>query len=755
MKTNKIGSYAFIAMAIVGVLLIAGCPTSGDDGGGGAVEFSGVLYEDGFTSSVTEPLYWNGKNGFTVKADTTEKKTGTTSFKVDWSAATDWNAVAVNVGSGQAAAGTVDLSGFDALTFWAKASAANAEIDKFGFGADDDKINSIGTRYEVWLENQAVDTTWTKYIIPLPNPAKLTAQNSLFYAADGKNGATIYLDDIKFETLGTVAVSSLTYSGGDMSMNVEGTKTIAGVSAEFTVDGTVIPNVMTTSLVAYVDWDSSAPAVATVDAKGVITGVSAGTATITGTLGTQTDTIAVTVTEAAAVTDTVDSRYYFFGDATGVDTPEIDSSGMTYFASYEETLTFSEETSGGADGTTNYNKFVGTGVKTWAAGGWGEGPYIDFTGYDTLVFWAKAPTTPTQEKIAATQLKIFFQSKHKTADGNIGAPIATVPETTFTTSWVKYEIPFSTFTAEPNFQMNAVNIIKYELLGNDHELHIDEMHLKSSGNAPIFAVRGDDFTKEIEDSRPADTKIANIKKLTFVTSQATSLSYSIQSQYETGAVKIDSATGVLAIADATKFVNATATKKTLTATILITASDGTTDVTDTLTVTIEVKPSSPAPADAPPVPTASNVINLFSDTYDSDGTATQIAGVNWNPNWSQTTVYSEETIAGNTVKKYANLNYQGIEFTSVDVSGKTKVHFDLWTADETSFQFFLISPGQDQTAHTVTPTLNQWNSYDVELTVFSGGNVELDKLYQIKLVGSGNTDGTTKKTVYIDNIYFY
>ncbi len=441
MKTNKIGSYAFIAMAIVGTLLIAGCPTSGDDGGGGAVEFSGVLYEDGFTSSVTVPLYWNGDNGFTVDADTTEKKTGTTSFKVDWSAAEDWNGVAVNVGSGQAAAGTVDLSGFDALTFWAKASAANAEIDKFGFGADDEKINSIGNRYEVWLENQAVDTTWTKYIIPLPNPAKLTAQNSLFYAVDGKNGATIYLDDIKFEKLGTVAVSSLTYSGE--AMNIQGTGTIAkaDLSAEFTVDGTVIPNVMTSNLVAYVDWKSSDTSIATVDAVGLITRVSDGTATITGTLGTLPPVdIAVTTQAVATFTgviydDAVQGGFSINKDANG------GAANVTIDSAFS------------VDSQTAIQVTLAAGTTIWGGFFFESSNGVDISGKDLKFSVLKtsldtAPITALGVKLQDTQgahheIDLFNESFTKTANGN----------------WYDFSIPVLAFNN------NAFDATGFNILG--------------------------------------------------------------------------------------------------------------------------------------------------------------------------------------------------------------------------------------------------------------------------------------------------
>ena len=72
---------------------------------------------------------------------------------------------------------------------------------------------------------------------------------------------------------------------------------------------------------------------------------------------------------------------------------------MTHFGGYDNTITFTTEASGGADSTSGYFKLVGSESQGWAAGGWGDGPYIDFTGYDTLVFWAKVPGTPTVGKI--------------------------------------------------------------------------------------------------------------------------------------------------------------------------------------------------------------------------------------------------------------------------------------------------------------------------------------------------------------------
>ena len=300
----------FIALPLV----LTGCPGASPGGNGDDKElaFSGVLYEDGFTAKLADPQYWNvdetaatdeeGARGFVTGAEKTIVKNGTESFKVDWSAATDWMGLSINVGSGATVSGTVDLSEFTALTFWAKADGSDAEIDEFGFGADGATISDNGPKYKSRIENVAVPTAdWKKFIIPLPNPAKLTEVNSLFYAVDGASGDTIYLDDIKFENLSTVAVKTFGYSGTALNVEAAGTANIGDLSAVFT-DGTDDISLTFENLAAHVSWVSDKPAVATVNDDGQITGVADGTATITGTLGGETVTITVTVAPAAAFT---------------------------------------------------------------------------------------------------------------------------------------------------------------------------------------------------------------------------------------------------------------------------------------------------------------------------------------------------------------------------------------------------------------------------------------------------------------------
>jgi hypothetical protein len=155
----------------------------------------------------------------------------------------------------------------------------------------------------------------------------------------------------------------------------------------------------------------------------------------------------------------------------------------------------------------------------------------------------------------------------------------------------------------------------------------------------------------------------------------------------------------------------------------------------------------PAPTTAPAVPPARSadlVISLFSNSY------TNVSGTDWFPNWGQSTSVSDIAVAGNTIKRYTNLNYQGVQFTSpINASGMTNLHVDIYTPNCTAFKFFLINAGIGEQAVTLTPTLAGWNSYDINLAQYPG--VALNNIGQFKL--EGTPFGSS--VVYLDNIYFW
>ncbi len=151
----------------------------------------------------------------------------------------------------------------------------------------------------------------------------------------------------------------------------------------------------------------------------------------------------------------------------------------------------------------------------------------------------------------------------------------------------------------------------------------------------------------------------------------------------------------------------------------------------------------PATNPATPTQLSSNVISVFSDAY------TNVSGTNFYPNWGQSTTHLDMTVSGNTIKRYDNLNYEGIEFASdLNITSMENLHFDIWTPNCSSLDFYLINTSpQLEKKITVSPTLSGWNSFDIPLTSFNG--IDLTKIRQFKLVGNNGS------TIYLDNIYFW
>jgi hypothetical protein len=150
----------------------------------------------------------------------------------------------------------------------------------------------------------------------------------------------------------------------------------------------------------------------------------------------------------------------------------------------------------------------------------------------------------------------------------------------------------------------------------------------------------------------------------------------------------------------------------------------------------------PAPPVAAPAPTqaVANVISVFSGAY------TDVAGTDFYPNWGQNTQYAQYSAAGNPTLRYSNLNYQGIQLaTPIDASTMQNLHLNIWTADCTSFQVYLINQGIGEQGITLTPTLSGWNTYDIPLSSYN--TVNKANIGQFKFVGNG--------TVYLDNLYFW
>jgi len=177
-----------------------------------------------------------------------------------------------------------DLSAYNALTFWAKASQS-ANIDVLGFGND---MGESG--FQVTVLGMPVNTNWKKYIIPVPDPSRLSAEQGMFFYSEGPEndkGYTFWIDELKFENLGTIAHPTFKILNGETKTEtsfVGVTKTIDGMRASFNLPTGVDQEVILSP--AYFNFQSSDASIATVNEEGVVTVTGGpGSAEISATVG--------------------------------------------------------------------------------------------------------------------------------------------------------------------------------------------------------------------------------------------------------------------------------------------------------------------------------------------------------------------------------------------------------------------------------------------------------------------------------------
>jgi hypothetical protein len=189
-----------------------------------------------------------------------------------------------------------DLSGFDALTFWAKGSTT-ATIGEFGFGTDFEN-----NKYSVGLDNVELSTDWRKIIIPIPDASKLVQEKGMFLFSAGTEstngtGFTFWLDEMRFEKLGTLGQPRPAILGGQDQTgqaNVDTSVPLISLTQTFNLANGQDVTVSATPL--YFDFVTSNPFVASVNDFGIVrvdgpgevdpdTGIVDNTAVITASLG--------------------------------------------------------------------------------------------------------------------------------------------------------------------------------------------------------------------------------------------------------------------------------------------------------------------------------------------------------------------------------------------------------------------------------------------------------------------------------------
>ncbi len=363
-----------------------------------------------------------------------------------------------------------DLSGYDALTFYVKASQG-VNIAEFGFGED-----FYPNKYIATITNVSVGTNWQKVIIPIPDASKLVKERGMFRYAAGTQGTnslgyTFWIDDLKFEKLGTILPLSASIMNGTnvtRSTFVGVTSTVTGVISTFNMPNGINQSVSIAP--AYLNFVSSNPSVATVNDAGVVTPIAAGTATITATFNGQPTTgsliINCTGTYIHAPTPTLNpSNVISIFSDTYTNVP------VNYYNGYWQPwqTTVSNDFSVLGDNVLNYTNFNFVGIEF-------SSPTVNASSMTHIHLDAFIPGPIA----AGRQLRVIVVDFG--ADGVFGGGNDTRHSTTFTATtptsvvsqnWISIEIPFS---AMPGL-LSKSNLAQIILEGGDNSiLYVDNVY---------------------------------------------------------------------------------------------------------------------------------------------------------------------------------------------------------------------------------------------------------------------------------------
>lgn len=274
-KMNKINTLLLLLL----IISTASCSHDTDGLSSATYPTTADVFIDGFPGD----LQYSAFGGSDVKAFDVDKEVkykGTASMKIAVPAVNDPNGTYAG-GVYYSTTGR-DLSGYNCLTFWIKATKS-ANIDIIGFG------NDLGaSAYQVSVSGLAVNTNWKKCYIPIPDPSKLNGEKGMFFFSEGPEngeGYTFWIDEVKFENLGTIGhAQPMILSGADKT-------TDAFKSLKFNIDGLSesfnLPNGINQTVnltTGYFTFTSSNTDVATIDATGAATVVGGGNTVITGSV---------------------------------------------------------------------------------------------------------------------------------------------------------------------------------------------------------------------------------------------------------------------------------------------------------------------------------------------------------------------------------------------------------------------------------------------------------------------------------------
>ena len=764
------------------VLLFSNCSRDlSDDATPATFPKNGLVYIDGFSAGLEyRPFAGSYFPAFSVDEET--KYAGTSAMRFD----------VPNVGDPDGAfAGAIfpdyggrDLSGFDALTFWAKATKRGF-INEIGFGQDFRE-----NQYQVTLNNLELTTNWRQYTIAIPDPSKLTRESGLFWYAEGPEndeGYTFWVDEVQFEKLGTVAQPRPSiFDGADAEITIFAGVTTPVLGLRQTVNLGNGQDQTITVAPAYFEFTSSNPNVAAVNEQGMIMGISSGETTITATLG--------------GVEAKGSVKVNILGSFVGAPTPTQDPSDVISIFSDAYTNVPVDYYNGYWGGSTTQGQddlnIGGDNIIAYTE--------LDFVGIQFLV------DAPTINASSMTHLHVDVQPREDVEPGDyLIVRVADVgPDNTFGTGddssgeirlddsnlvngeWYSLDVAFSDLAGLTG-RSNLAQVV-FVSDATISSIYVDNIYFydDEGGSGPtgptvaaptpmqdpadVISVFSDAYTNIGSNLNPdwgQATQVSEVSVDGNNTLRYGGLNYQ--------GLELDGSLDVSGM-DFLHIDYWTANSSALNAFLI---SGNTTEVPQALSVPtsgwasvdiplgdfspvdladlIQFKfdgngdiyldniyfykgpggggdtPTTAAPA---PAQDAADVISVFSDSY------MNVMGTDFNPNWGQATVVTQVPVAGDNTLMYAGLNYQGIQLGAPqDVTSMEFLHIDYWTANSSALNAFLISGNTTEVPQALSVPTSGWASVDIPLGDFSP--VDLADIIQFKFDGNGD--------IYLDNIYFW
>lgn len=705
-----------------------------------------------------------------------------------------------------------DLSMYNALTFWAKASI-NATLDVAGLGND----NTGSSLYTAEMTGLALTTSWQQYVIPIPLASKLVSERGLFYFAEGEGAEyNIWVDEIVFDSLTTITNPRPDIGTSTLDIQVGNTSTLGNGSVIFDVGGS---DVTVSAMPSYFTYNSSDPLIASVDANGVVTAVSEGTVTITADLGSTsaTGTITVNVLPLEAVpttpaptptvsSDSVISLYSAVYTDIPVDTWSADWDN----ANVEDFVI-------GTDSTKKY-----TLVDPWYFAGieyWGSGT-VDATGMSHFHMDVWTPDEVTGKNFKIKLVDAGPDGDITITGDNTEYELSIGESSMSTGSWVSIDVPLSSFPG-----MNFANLAQLILAGDYGTFYVDNIYFYDAGlpteptiSAPtptqdqayVLSLFSDTYTDATtvgtwsavwDNADVADFTIGsdNLKKYTnlsvagidFDTFDVSGMMYfhmdvwtpdvtddpanikvklvdfggdgaygggdDVEHELTFGSSTMNTGDWVSIEVPMTDFVNLTTTGH-LAQMIISGSAEINTLFVDNIYFYMDPQPTTAAPT---PTLGAADVISYFSDVY------TDITIDTWSAAWDNADV-EDFAIGSDNTKKYTLVDpwyFAGVEYWAggtLDATTMTHFHIDIWTSEDVTglnFKVKLVDAGADgditltgdNTEYELSigdTTLTTGSWVSIEVPLTSFPGMNFGNLAQLIFAGDINN-------FYVDNIYLH